>query len=311
MSIQTTISEEDFKQILLNYNLGQYQGFKTFTNGAGQTTVLLLTITGKYVLRYYENRPQKHVLFEVNLFNYLHERKYPVPKVIKNSQGKFHGEYKGKPYIIIEYIEGEHGTNPNDFFDKEKTSKVIEALAKLHTITKEFNSEYFKDREEYNPEYCWRVYKERPNNVKSQERKNWLKKELDALEFPTLLPRGICHADVNYGNFLFKNGEIVAVLDFDMSFYSYLIYDVASLIYWWAWSPETGIKAQEAFFIVNEYSKYRELSELEKRHIYDALKLIILLGISWSEEGDFESNSKIVEQLDEIGREKFYNLLFI
>jgi homoserine kinase type II len=310
MPVQSTISEADFETIVSRYNLGTYQGFETFSHGTIQTTILLKTSSGKYVLRYYEIRPEKHVLFEIALFNYLKAEQYPVPAIIKTSSGHDYGLYKGKPFIVIEYIEGEHAENPNEHFDQEQAAKVVEVVARLHTLTTGYMPDNAKDREEYNAAYCLKTYRERPRVVDAKVREAWLKEELAGLEFPSALPRGICHADLNYGNFLFRDGKIVAVLDFDMSFYTYLLYDVASLIYWWAWEPGKGFKAKEAAFIAREYAKHRVLGELEKRHIFDALKLLILLGISWSEESEFEENKKMIEHLNEIGRKGFYTMLF-
>jgi homoserine kinase type II len=81
MALKTTISENDFSDILSHYDLGEYKGYKEFANGAGQTTVLLLTLKGKYVLRYYQNRTEKYVLFEVQLLNYLKDNNYPYPRL--------------------------------------------------------------------------------------------------------------------------------------------------------------------------------------------------------------------------------------
>ncbi len=305
MSVKTTISEIDLPKILANYDLGEYRGFKTFANGAGQTTLLLETSMGKFVLRYYENRPQKHVSFEVQLFNYLRSKNFPVPAIIKNRLGEFSGTYKEKPFIIIEFVGGEHGKNPNDFFDVKEVAEVIKVVAQLHNLTKDYAPEYFKDREVFDAKYCWKEFEKKHSHLVESEKGKWFKAELNKLEFPTSLPKGVCHADLNYGNFLFRNDKIVAVLDFDMSFYTYIIYDIASLIYWWAWSPKESFKGNEAAQIVSEYSKSRELTIEEKTHIYDALKLIILLGISWSEEGDFENEKIKIEFLNAIGREKF------
>jgi len=288
MPVKTTILEEDFPKIISNYDLGKYESFQTFANGAGQTTVLLLTSKGKFVLRYYENRPEKHVIFEVNLFNFLRNKDYPIPAIIKSNAGEFFGTYKDKPFIIIEFVEGEHCKNPNDFIEDERLAEVVKAVAQLHNLTTDYNPEYLEGREPYDVEYCWREYQKRSLKDKNPERESWLRGELDKLEFSDSLPKGICHADLNYGNFLFKNGKIVAVLDFDMSFYTSFVYDIASLIYWWTWPPQTDLKEKEARFIVQEYEKIRPMAESEKMHIYDALKLITLLGISWSEEEDFE-----------------------
>jgi len=305
MSVKTTISETDLPKILADYDLGEYREFKTFANGAGQTTLLLETSTGKFVLRYYENRPQKHVSFEVKLFNYLRSKSFPVPAIVKNRSGESSGIYKEKPYIIIEFIEGEHGKNPNDFFNNEEAAEVVKVVVHLHNLTKDYNPEYFKDREVFDAKYCWREFEKKHSNLVENEKGKWFKAELEKLEFPTFLLKGLCHADLNYGNFLFKNGKIVAVLDFDMSFYTYLIYDIASLIYWWAWPPEMKVKEKEMALIVSEYSKQRELNKDERAYIYDALKLIILLGISWSEESDFEDSKSKIEFLNLVGREKF------
>ena len=308
MSVKTTISENDFPKILADYDLGEYQSFKTFANGAGQTTLLLETNKGKSVLRYYENRLQKHVSFEVQLFNYLRDKNFPVPAIVKNRSGEFSSTYKEKPYIIIEFIEGEHGKNPNDFFDMAEAAEVIRIVAQLHNLTKNYNPEYFKDREVFDMGYCWRGFEKKHKHLVETEKGKWFKNELEKLEFPASLPKGLCHADLNYGNFLFRNGKIVAVLDFDMSFYTYLIYDIASLIYWWSWPPQKNLVKNQSAQIITEYSKSRELSVEERTHIYDALKLIILLGISWSEEGDFEKEKVKIELLNSVGREKFLRL---
>lgn len=309
MAVKTTISEKDFPLILSNYDLGEYHGYETFANGAGQTTVLLKTSEGKFVLRYYENRSEKHVAFEVQLFNFLLGSNYPIPAIIKNCEGNFSSTYKEKPLIIIEFIEGEHGKNPNDSFQREEAAEVVRIVAQLHNLTENRELDFFKNREVFDTEYCLREYHKQSRIKDVDEREIWLKNELAKLELPDTMPKGLCHADLNYGNFIFQDGKIAAVLDFDMSFYYYLVYDIASLIYWWAMPPEKEFRKQEMAFIVNEYEKHRKLSEEEKLHIFDALKLILLLGISWSEEGDFEHERTKIEYLNSIGRISFTNIL--
>jgi homoserine kinase type II len=310
MAMQTTLSEDDFAEILSQYDLGEYRGFEKFATGPVQTTVLLFTNLGKYVLRYYENRTEKHVLFEVNLVNHLRKHGYPVPAIIKNSSGDFYGTYKSKPYSVIEYVEGEHLHNPNDCFDEAQLSNVVEVVARLHVLTQNYNPVNLTDREEFDAVYCLGEYKKRTRTKDKEARETWIKSRLGELEFPADLPRAICHADLNYGNFLFRDGRIAAVLDFDVSFHTAVIYDVASLLYWWGGSLKSGFNAERASLIVRQYLRHRSLSEPEKKHIYDALKLITLLGIGWSEEGDFEESEKSIEHLTTLGRNGFYDALF-
>lgn len=307
MPTKQTITEEDFPKILANYDFGEYKGYKTFANGAGQTTILLETTIGKFVLRYYENRSKEHVDFEVGLFEFLQAKGYPVPKVIATNSGQSSGVYKDKPYIVLEFVEGEHGKNPNEEFNRFQAAEVVRAVAELHIVTTGESPIFFQERKGYSVDYCWDEYQKRSNQ--DSEIAAWLREQLDGLHFPESLPKGICHADVNYGNFLFREGKIVAVLDFDMSFYTYLVYDIASLLYWWTWSPAGGFDFEKGRFIVNEYSRHRNLEAEEKGCIFDALKLIILLGIAWSDESEFEENRKTIEFLNNLGRDEFYKAL--
>lgn len=310
MPVKPTISKDDFPRILAHYNVGEYERLRRFAHGAGQTTTLLITAKGRFVLRYYENRSEGYVLFEANLLSYLKSRKYPVAAIIRDSSGRLSGMYKAKPYMIIQHIDGRHTRNPNYFSNAKQIPEVARIVAKLHDSTRSYTSLYLKDRDHLDAGYCLRSYRKHFRDVGSGGNETWLQEELENLEFPASLPKSICHADLNYSNFLFKKGTVAALLDFDMSFYTYSIYDIANLIYWWAWAPEKELKEKEARRIVEEYSRWRPLNTAEKEHIYDALKLIILLGMSWSKEDDFNKGRKNIEFLDSIGRERFYDRLF-
>ncbi|MFA6534171.1 MAG: homoserine kinase [Patescibacteria group bacterium] len=302
---KTKLSKGDFIKILSCYNLGEFKSAKYFTHGWVNTTVLLETTKGKFVLRYYENRSARHVLYEVNILNYLKKKNFPVAVPLQNSAGKFIGQYKSKPYIIIEYIDAKSIKNPNNISSREELSEVIKVVAKLHNITKKYKPNYASYHQKQDIKHCLEEYKKHPRKLQKKVREGWFKNELAKLELPAALPKGVCHADLNNTNFLFKNRQVVVLLDFDVSFYTYLIFDVANLIYWWAWSPKKGFDMDLVNYIVKQYSKHRKLNNLEQNHIYDALKLIILLGISWSEDGDFEPEKKKIEQLNSLGREVF------
>jgi Ser/Thr protein kinase RdoA (MazF antagonist) len=90
-----------------------------------------------------------------------------------------------------------------------------------------------------------------------------------------------------------------------MSFIGPLVYDIASLIYWWAWPPGMSMKPAEAALIVKAYSALRPLGKDEPAHLYDALKLITLLGLSWSDDSDYEETKWRIECLNSMGRTGF------
>lgn len=300
------ITRADLPIIVEEYALGEFWDFKPFSNGAGQTTLLLETSNGKSVLRYYDNRSAEHVRCEVQLLNFLRSAHYPVPSVVQTRCGSFIAEHNGKPYIILEFIDAAPGRDPNQAFDQREAAAVVRKVAELHHLTQNQRPvAYCRNREVYDPAYCWHQFQRKHHRLLGTGNGKWFKYELDHLEFPAPLAHGICHADLNYGNFLFRDGNVVAVLDFDMSFWTYLIYDIGSLIYWWTMPPQGTFRHDDAMYMVTEYSRWRGITAQERRHIYDALKLIILLGISWSDEAELESQRAKIESLNSITREHF------
>ena len=297
MAVKTSISESDLPAIVGTYDIGSYSGFRSFANGAGQTTLLLQTSRGEFVLRYYENRSEQHVGFEVRLLAFLLERRFPVPAIIKNRSGQLLSHYRGKPYILTTFITGEHSPNPNERLDTSRLAAIVESVAQLHHVTRDYHPQYFLDREAYDTIYCWRQFQNRHRDLVTTEVGRWFKAELDCLVFPAELPRGLCHADLNAGNFLLRENAVVGVLDFDMSFYGPLVYDIASLIYWWALPPGQSLRDETASFIITEYDKHRSLSESERAHIFDALKLLVLLGISWGDASEILDERRRIAML--------------
>ncbi len=293
----SSIDELGLRAILANYELGALSAFRCFENGDGQTTLLLKTSQREVVLRLYENRSIAHVNFEVQLIDFLLARSYPVPAVLEGRAGERVGIHRGKPYLLLELVDGEHCQNPNEGADREALSAIIRAVANLHNLTAGVALPFASERAPFDQTYCWQQFQQKHDPVLGPSESLRYRTMLDALEFPKGLPLGICHADLNHGNFLLSGGEVKAVLDFDMSFYGHLIYDVASLIYWWAMPPDAPFRADTARFIVSEYREHRMLLDVEAAHIMDALKLIILLGAAWGEHSDVWAEIDRVDQL--------------
>lgn len=275
------------------------------------------------MFRYYENRSRGSVLFETNLMHYLKHKNYPCPAPLRNRQGSFVGMYREKPYAIFEFIEGEQVKSPN----ADQKRQIIRKAAELQSITKAYHSRYKTQRWNYSPQLCRELGQEtakKINALEAKEKLEWLEKELSILHLQTSLPKGICHCDFHPSNILFKDGELKALLDFDDANYTYLTYDLATLINpflpsfdWQTWShfaKEASVfDFREARETVLEYSKYRPLSHNEKRHLFDVYKLSILFDSIWyyarGDGKDFYEKRKI-DHLNDVGREKFYREIF-
>lgn len=305
MERSLSVDEDGLRAILANYDIGVLRAFRTFDHGACQTTLLLETSQRDVVLRLYENRSVGHVNFEVQLIAFLFGRGYPVPPTIKDRAGGLVGIHRDKPYVLIEFVDGEHCLNPNTGVDASALSSIVGAVAHLHHLTAGVALPFVSERIPFDQDYCWQQFHRKHGPVVESSDSLRFKAAIDALEFPETLPKGICHADLNHGNILLSGGTVAAVLDFDMSFYGCLVYDVASLIYWWAMPPNEPVRTETARLIVSEYRKHRTLLDVETAHILDALKLIVLLGIGWGDHSEVRAELDRVDQLNSLNFDFF------
>ncbi|OAA30202.1 serine kinase [Kosmotoga arenicorallina S304] len=323
MGIKTVLSKSDFIKLLSGYSLGELVRFEPIITGTVQTNYYLETTTGRYILRYYECRSEASVKFEVNLLNYLRKRDYPCPAVYKDKHGRYVNPHNGKPYVLFEFIQGTHIENPS----VEQQKQLIKLVAKLHKLTRNYRPSYRTARWNYGVNLCKELAYQKAkeiNTINSWKKLKWLEDELEKLQLPKSLPKGICHCDFHFSNILFEDGEIQAILDFDDANYTYLLLDLAFLIEpfipefkWNSWQSfgktDSILDFTSARETVAEYMKHRQLNNNEIRHLFDVYKLSVLIDCLWYfERGkaeDFYEKRKI-DALNRFGRDSFFREIF-
>jgi Ser/Thr protein kinase RdoA (MazF antagonist) len=309
MAVKTTFSTRELEAILSGYDLGAYISSRGFGRGADQTNMRVTTSQGAYSFRYYEKRLEDYVRFELDLLRFLRGKSYPCPAPIQQRDGSYFGMHKNKPYAIFTLMEGETEERSGNY------RLVAPALAWLHDLTRGHEPVYSEARAQYGPAYAWSRAQAHTSGAvppeETQERLVWMKEELDTLRLPEDLPKGVCHCDANPSNFLFKNGKLSAVLDFDQAAYIWLLYDVAQMIYWWTWPDNGAIQLEESRDLVAQYQTVRKLPDDERRHLFDMLKLVHLVGIGWSFSDDsFANDQRKVVELNTLGSDRFYDAIF-
>jgi Ser/Thr protein kinase RdoA (MazF antagonist) len=323
MVAKTIFSEADFAAILSGYNLGEFTRSSPVSAGTVQTNYILETTGGKFIFRCYENRSPESVRFECNLLNTLKKRNYPCPAPFRNIHGKYVGVFQGKPFALFEYVEGQHLANPG----KAHKRQLIQKVAELHHLTRQYRPRGWEQRWNYSVPLCCELARETAQNIgtaNARKKLAWYLAEAGQLALPTALPKGTCHCDFHFTNILFRDDEFAALIDFDDANYTYLIFDLATLINpflpafgWdtWAQFEESAevLDFAQAREVVTEYMKYRPLNPLEQRHLFDVFKLSLLFDCIWyferGDAGDFYEKRKI-DALNRLGREGFIQQLF-
>ena len=200
-------------------------------------------------------------------------------------------------------------------------------VAKLHNITKSYRPFNKNHRWNYGIDLGRNLANkqaEKINTVNSQKKLKWFESELQQLNLPRSLPKGVCHCDFHFSNVLFFNGKFNALIDFDDANYTFLIFDLVSLVepfvssfkhYNWFEHNVTDnvFDFGETKRVVSEYEKYRCLNNNEKRHIFDVYKLSFLFDCIWYfERGNAEDffEKRKIEHFNNLGADNFYNELF-
>ena len=313
MAVKTVFAQDDFVNVLSQYDLGAYVQSDAISEGTVQTNYVLQTTQGKYVFRYYENRSRGSVLFESDLLAYLTAHRYSSPTQVKNTQGGYVGTYHQKPYILLAFLEGHPIEDPSAYHWQQ----LIQKAAELQTVTQGYQSPYVSDRWNYDPALCRtlaRAEATKLNTPNAREKLAWLTHTLTTLALPPSLPKGICHCDFHFSNVLFQGDELVALLDFDDANCTYLPFDLVGLIEYWAWPWSAAIlDVTKARSVVQAYVKHRPMPLIEQRHLYDVYKLSILFDCVWyfarGEADDFREKRKI-DGLAALGRQSFFDALF-
>ena len=292
MAVKTQFSQQDFIYLLSQYDLGTYSQAYPISEGTVQTNYLLTTTHGKFVFKYYDQRPIESVLFESDLLVFLHQNKYPIPELFQNKKNETVSTYQGKPYVIMAFIEGKTIENPNTYHQQQ----LIQKVAELHLLTHKYEPRFMKYRWNYNIELCRELADIETRKIDTDDARgkfSWLESQLAALDLPGTLPKGICHCDPHYSNILYQGDQLVGLLDFDDANY---VLNFA--------------RARE---IVQTYNRFRPLNKVEQRHIYDIHKLSILYDCIWfygrGQVEDFYERRKI-EFLNYLGWKKYSEALF-
>ena len=323
MMPKTPITKTELVPILAQYELGTYLNHEPLTAGSVETNIHLLTTSGDYVFRLYENRSYEAVLFECALIEHLTQHDYPCPRLYHSRSGDIAGILGGKPYVLFEFIEGEHLQQPS----QDQQRQLVENIARLHLLTEGFSPPHMEKRWNYNPEVLIRLAEQETRKIRSANalrKLDWYKSEIAKLDLPQDLPRGIVHGDFHFSNILFQAGQFKALIDFDDANYTVLLFDLISVkepfkaafnhASWSTFSMEADVfDFSELRRILAIYTRVRPINEHEKQHLFDVCKLMVFTDCIWfyarGVAEDFFERRKI-HYLNQLGREGFYQQLF-
>lgn len=243
----TTVAEEiegrDLAIVLSRYDIGSIERIVDYRKGSRRAAKMLVrTSKGSYLLkrRAAGRDDQNQVVFAHAVQHALSQHRFPVAGLVESLDGNTLIDHDGRTYELFSFINGHRFDNSNP-----AAAESGRVLAHFHDILRDFPEEPSLKRmsfhqgtkvhgvlDEITDVLTESEEKQSCEGIEGtigyiQEQYQAAHKTVEAAGFSTL-PSGIVHGDWHPGNTLYKDGEIIAVIDFDSLRVSPRITDIAN-----------------------------------------------------------------------------------
>lgn len=213
----------------------------------------------EYVLTIGDDKSIEDVINLAGLLGHLAEYGFPISRVVPSEDDEKITQFREKAMMVKKYIPGVTIRH----ISKGGLYSLGLVLGHLHQIpapnlipkTHSYGVNHFDNA------YGLDFDAEFEDSLAQMGKK--IKSEL-----PSMLPRGLTHADVFWDNVIYLNGEFQALIDFEDACNYFLVYDLASAIFGTCVEARK-LNLEKASQIIEGYELIRVLEEDERK----ALKL--------------------------------------
>ncbi len=311
MAQLTILTSEEITKFANIYSLGKIIKFYPMTGGYS-TNYFIQNKTQKYILTICEDNTRQQTLSLTNLLIYLDKHHFQTNQVISTKNREYVLEHNGKPVYLKKFLEGEIVKRPT----KQFIEHLVTRIAQLHDIP---CPDVIATGFPYGLLYVDEVISSDIDHPYIE----WLKTKLKYLEasIPDQLPTGLVHGDIFPDNIIQKNGNLVAIIDFEEVSNYPLIFDLGTAI--------TGLLAIDNTIdmsypkaLIKGYQKMKSLKSIEKKSlnlfcIYAAVNTSIWRFLQFHVRFPIPEKSThhqqmvdIADKLYEMGNSKFMSYVF-
>lgn len=263
MAVFTTLTAEDIRRLLPDFDIGEFCALEPIASGIENTNYFLDTSRGRWVLTVFERLSQQQLPFYLELCAHLGQQGLPVAAPVRNHQGKLFSLIKDKPFAIANRLAGESVVDVT----AAECASMGAVLARMHLAVQNFElfqenlrgPQWWKDTV---PQVLSHLDGD-TQCVLTQE----LKRQLvvfDDIDFKQL-PSGACHCDLFRNNAMIighgtSNAHVSGVFDFYFAGCTAFLFDVAVTVNDWCTDfsdPQLRLHTEKTRAFLNAYNAVR------------------------------------------------------
>lgn len=258
MSVFTTVTADELRRWLQDYDVGELLDLQGINAGIENTNYFVTTGGGRYVLTLFEKLTPQELPFYLNLMAHLAQRGVPSAHPVASRAGRYLGELNGKPAALVARLEGRDVTSAT----ATQCAAVGSTLARLHLAGQSYPATMDNPR---GPKWWKAALPEILPFVPAAEAA-LLNEEIrfQALYRFADLPRGAIHADLFRDNVLFAGDAVAGVIDFYFACTDALLYDVAIAVNDWCIAGDGQLDAARTRAFLDAYAAVRPYAPIER-----------------------------------------------
>ena len=217
MAIYTELDLDDIQRLAARYGLGPVSGVEELKGGQANSSYVLSTAEGRFVLSVCDEKSFSEVEQLTGLLVHLEKNGFPTTRATALKEGGFVTDHQGKPVYMKAYLEG---TVPKGL-TPAMAHNLGRRMARLHGLEPppEIPGRFAYGLESFgqviesqaDPDYC-----------------DWLADKKDYLEKAIApdLPRRLIHGDIFDDNTIYDGQKLVAIIDFEEACHYFRAFDL-------------------------------------------------------------------------------------
>lgn len=265
MAVYTELHEEEMRNFLSLYDVGEFRSFAGIAEGIENSNFLVETTQGRFILTLFEKRMKPAELpWFLGLMAHLAEQGIACPQPIVAKDGVSLRQLAGRPAVLVSFLEG----RSLEAATSQACEQVGRGLAHLHEAGLGYKAERGNALA---PEGWVELFSRCTDGgdtavaVLIAEARTALSSIVDAWPAADALPRGQIHADLFMDNVFFQDGQFSGVIDFYFACTDFLAYDLAICLNAWCFEDERHYRQDWAEALLRGYEQVRPLTAAEHK----------------------------------------------
>lgn len=263
------IDKQNINPLLENYGLRAIS-INMISTGLSDSSFMVITETNKYVAKIFSKN--SNIDTEVSFSAYLYKNKFPVPKIIENSNKQLITKHGDMLCVLYEYCKGHEigWGSESSVISKELAENLAEIISKMHGLM--LNNKSIKANTLVQMCLPQKIESLKNNEVVSKYRKiNKEAKNIDTNNFK----KALIHSDLTRENIFISDDRetVTAIIDFGDAHYDFIAWDLAVLLTQIFITKSWGIDWNGIKWFLKKYYELFPLTKTEKESILTFIKV--------------------------------------